>query len=243
MAELIVCDRLFHDPTYKEKAWSGPHNNPLDLREICSGWVATYEIRQIQPEAILTTVQIPIAPRDMLIPIHGYLHQRFSTEIDFPLAISDDLMKFTVLERLVSLEEAQNGTGGYLLSCQLPVQSTFEMDFSWNPWTGQYIPPTSYATYFCHDRRHLALLEWRKSGGQHITVVECIPGNTLAIKVVGILNFDADIKRISKVLFHPNEAILAFCAHSMVNRGWNNGAFIWQFRKRKSAWLYFYIFF
>jgi hypothetical protein len=222
--------RLYHDPNYKQTACK---TQDLDLNDICSGWIATYEVWEIHLESALAArVQISINSKEMLVPIHAYLYHQFSTQIDLPLGISNDVTSFIILETLFVLKQTINGA--YCLSCPFLVRSALEMNFSWSRPSGEYTRPDTYSVYFCHNSRILALLEWRRSGEQHLSVFEQALGPELALDAVGILDFNSGMRKIDEVLFHPSQPLLAFCAYSKFDTDWRNAAFIWQYKKRMS---------
>jgi len=224
--------RHFHDPAYKEKVLNA--TSGFDLTELCSGWLATYEVWALQPESIrLASAQISIPPREMLIPIRSYLYYRYSTEINLPMAISAEVDAFSILETLFSIDSKANRSRPRCLRCILPMREPASRDFFWAALTSpcDQRRQAIYSVAFSKNKKDLAVLEWDNSGEQHITVYRYEHTYDLRLLERGTILLQFGIRKVARVLFHPNREILAFCAHSTRGTPWQNAAFIWAYGK------------
>lgn len=198
-----------------------------NLFTICTGWVATYEVWTLYPQAAQAArVELSIDETVMLLPIHTYLSHHSSTEIDVHLNIAPDVASFIIGETLCTLR--QTDTGALCLSCPLPVRSSQGLSFEWSASEGDK-RPAIHTSCFSPDSQTLGLLEWMPSGAQHLSVFELIKDlPTLKLNPLGALEFVPGINRIEEVIFHPHQCILAFCVYDKLNH--KNTAYLRRYR-------------
>lgn len=226
-SKLTILHSCFYESGYKEKAWNA--HGPFDLLELCSGWVATYELWKLQPEPNrLARIQVPIPPQEMIIPVKSYLYHRYSNEVSLPIAINQDVNAFAVLETLYLVTPSTDTERNSLRMYRLPFKDDRTTSFAWVVPTGNYKRPAMYSIYFSASADELALLEWQDCGTQYVTVCRYNHSQDLDIRVIRTRSFPPGTHKIERLLFHPYRDILAFCVFSMSAR---NSAILWAYRE------------
>ncbi|KAG6355651.1 hypothetical protein INS49_003613 [Diaporthe citri] len=182
----------------------------FNLFSICTGWVATYEVWTLHPQAAQAArVELSIDSTAMLLPIHTYLSHHSSTEIDIHLNVAPDVASFII------------------------VRSSQGLSFEWSASKGDE-RPAIHTSYFSPDSQTLGLLEWMPSGAQHLSVFELIKDRpALELNPLGTLEFVPGINRIKELIFHPHQCIVAFCVYDKLNH--KNTAYLR--RKFNTTWV------
>ncbi|KAK4205137.1 hypothetical protein QBC40DRAFT_65996 [Triangularia verruculosa] len=230
----VWANALFYDGNSKAKAWQDGRW-PVDLTAICSGWVATYEVWNNQPGGKrLARVEMPIAPSQMLIPMRSYWYHRFSTEINLPMAIDPSVSTFAILGTLASLKPSTDRHEMKLFTCQLPLEDEAAQEvhrFSWQAPITHNKQPAMYSITFAMKVDHLALLNWKDSGEQSITVCGYNHHVGLEVRVLHAVHVESGMMRIERLIFHPDQKILGYCVQGRLIRKWKSAAFIWGYEK------------
>lgn len=169
----------------------------------------------------------------MLQPMRNRLES--CKEIDIGLAISPDIMAFSVLRTLFVLGPVGGQSEAMMFSHLLPARSRGEPDFAWER-KGLYSQCSAshsdtFSVHFAPSEHVLACSETYESDTQTLTVHTYNILRQLTLKVVGVLTFPIP-NPLQYITFHPKLAIVAFQAtwwSSLYHR-----AVIWQYRNSMS---------
>jgi hypothetical protein len=94
-----------------------------------------------------------------------------------------------------------------------------------------------YSTTFATKRDHVALLSWKDSGMQSITVCGFSHRPALELRVLNTVHMEPGMQKIERLIFHPEQQILGYCVQGQGIRLWESAAFIWAYLNGKYSWL------
>ncbi|KAM7214611.1 hypothetical protein V8F06_010010 [Rhypophila decipiens] len=210
---------------------------PHDIRALCTGWVATYQIWKIGSDKPGAGIELALDPEEIYHPLRKYLDEPFSGGIDFPLAISHDALSFCVLRCVYAIQPSPTGdaSASKLSSQKLHVTSPYEHDFMWTaPDHTAFASSYFYDLHFSPCTRFLALLESNLDGTTCISVFRCLldPVAGIMVDVLNRIALSVEIQKVQHLIMHDRCGLMAFCGTiSLADRGpWREkSVFMWDF--------------
>lgn len=222
-----------HDLSYHA---SLRRNLTLDLTDLCSGWIAEYELWQLVPEPKrISNVSLPINHHDVQLVLHNWLSAPFPDEMHIPLAISCDVQSFSVVHTVFSL-----ASDGWV---SRTVPETLRPSQSYLHWRMGALCQYYSKVEFGSNGNYVALAETSSagllecaSGEQRISVYQyrASTAPVLDIELVGNLDISSGAQRIKDLLFHPFEEAMAVKIRSRMEdlaQGWETYIHLWHFRQ------------
>ncbi|KAF4955986.1 hypothetical protein FGADI_4159 [Fusarium gaditjirri] len=222
---------LYHDSNLKARVSHSQRS--LDLFDLCSGWIATYEVWKIQPDTTrLARGEVSIRPEELRNPMKNYMNVSGASIAGLPMAINSQLNTFVILGTLYSLNPTQHKSEPVYKSFFLPIQMSGTENYQWTPLVGRFPWPDTHSVTFSDGNQHFALLESNATDQQSLTICQYAHSQHLDMKILNVMTISPGIRRIEKVIFHPTHHLIAFCGFSsMTTTGWQNAAFLWAYTR------------
>ena len=199
------------------------------LREISSGWIATYEIWSIKPDLRrLCRKTIPLAHTEILSQMQCTLNQGFwnsSWKFEFPTTISADLRTFCVLRTIYVLRNPESDSNSRLAPLVIPLDFQYELKCRWpRPGLRAYRQPVQsgrsqqqeYSIRICSTSRYICF--------RNYSIVAVFELSQDANPTISLLSHIPDHIVRDNFCLHGTLPLLAFSDPSSIR--------IWDFKTR-----------
>ncbi|KAL6863348.1 hypothetical protein ACO1O0_003597 [Amphichorda felina] len=237
----IWAPRFIHDRNTFSNYRLASRNRRKDIRWLCEGWVATYQVWQMDHlERPTGKIQLALCPEDIIQPIRQYLDHPMARGLDLPLEIGADAASFCILRTVYFVKTAQSPSDSKIFSQTLgTLTPNIEPDFTWaasNSITPQH-SSFFYNLYFSLNGSFLALHE-SEEDVSHLLAFECQRDveHDLLVKLVNKLEIHNS--KVEKLCFHHTQPLLAFSVVFNRDRYTKHRVLlIWNFSHDKSQTL------
>jgi len=221
------------------------------LQNVCSGWIARYEVWSVQSQAAAdrrADIRIPLDTAEIMLQMRQSFRQEYMNgwKTSFPMVISDDTKSFIILRTLFVLTPANETEPASCKSVVIPMDFSESLDSKWtdqlrvfNPSERgiQDLPPTlrllhhdwyTYSMIFSPNRQYLFFSDDRRSFVSCLAVFKITVEDDLKVSLMGSGRFATEQHGgLSKVIFHPTYDFIIFRNGTEVG--------LWHFKRRMHA--------
>lgn len=219
--------------------------------QFCHGWFARYELWSVDPSTRLASINIPLSQHEIAILFrqsfrqigHDCQSEYVPFETSFPMSIGNDCLMICVLRTVYRILPDESEQSATFESCLLPLERLRHFEVKFGPELQKFSPDTdgclpqifhvgwrdwyNYSTFFSPDGRYIAFADYQMPCLINLAVFKIHLTHTLNLEFIQSAEARIGSPRVSKVVFHHHQPLLAFFAES---KPW-----LWPFARGKFA--------